>query len=83
MHRLVSLLLEGPTPRLPDEWQVAPELWNAVRFAVDKRHAAGQFILTGSVLPARTDDMHTGTGRIARMKMRTIRFIHLTKVNVH
>lgn len=67
-----SLLLEGETPRLLDEWQVAPELWNAVRFAVDKRHAKGQFILTGSVIPTRTDDMHTGTGRIARMKMRTM-----------
>jgi len=65
-----SLLLEGETPRLLDEWQVAPELWNAVRFAVDKRHKTGQFILTGSVIPTRTDDMHTGTGRIARMKMR-------------
>lgn len=67
-----SLLLEGDTPRLLDEWQVAPELWNAVRFAVDKRRAVGQFILTGSVIPTRTDDMHTGTGRIARMKMRTM-----------
>ena len=67
-----SLLLAGETPRLLDEWQVAPELWNAVRFAVDKRHANGQFILTGSVIPSRTDDMHTGTGRIARMKMRTM-----------
>ena len=67
-----SLLLEGETPRLLDEWQVTPELWNAVRFAVDKRRATGQFILTGSVTPNRTDDMHTGTGRIARMKMRTM-----------
>jgi predicted AAA+ superfamily ATPase len=67
-----SLLLEGATPRLLDEWQVAPELWNAVRFAVDKRRKKGQFILTGSVIPTRTDDMHTGTGRIARMKMRTM-----------
>ena len=67
-----SLLLEGETPRLIDEWQVAPQLWNAVRFAVDKRRAVGQFILTGSVVPIRTDDMHTGTGRIARMKMRTM-----------
>ncbi|MDR1953578.1 MAG: AAA family ATPase, partial [Clostridiales Family XIII bacterium] len=58
-----SLLLEGETPRLLDEWQVAPELWNAVRFAVDQRRATGQFILTGSVIPTRTDDMHTGTGR--------------------
>lgn len=67
-----SLLLEGETPRLLDEWQVAPVLWNAVRFAVDKRHKTGQFILTGSVVPARTDDMHSGTGRISRMKMRTM-----------
>jgi predicted AAA+ superfamily ATPase len=67
-----SLLLEGETPRLLDEWQVAPELWNAVRFAVDRRQANGQFILTGSVIPTRTDDMHTGTGRIARMRMRTM-----------
>ena len=67
-----SLLLEGETPRLLDEWQVAPELWNAVRFAVDRRNANGQFILTGSVIPTRTDDMHTGTGRIARMRMRTM-----------
>ena len=67
-----SLLLEGEIPRLLDEWQVAPELWNAVRFAVDKRRANGQFILTGSVIPTRTEDMHTGTGRIARMKMRTM-----------
>jgi predicted AAA+ superfamily ATPase len=67
-----SLLLEGKTPRVLDEWQVAPELWNAVRFAVDKRRVNGQFILTGSVIPTRTNDMHTGTGRIARMKMRTM-----------
>ena len=67
-----SILLEGEVPRLLDEWQVAPVLWNAVRFAVDKRQNAGQFILTGSVIPIRTDDMHTGTGRIARMKMRTM-----------
>lgn len=67
-----SILLEGDTPRLLDEWQVAPVLWNAVRFAVDKRQKRSQFILTGSVIPNRTDDMHTGTGRIARMKMRTM-----------
>jgi len=67
-----SLLLEGETPRLLDEWQVAPVLWNAVRFAVDKRQKTGQFILTGSVVPVRTDDMHSGTGRISRMKMRTM-----------
>ena len=67
-----SLLLEGDTPRLLDEWQVAPVLWNAARFAVDKRQETGQFILTGSVVAVRTDDMHSGTGRISRMKMRTM-----------
>ena len=67
-----SLLLQGATPRLLDEWQVAPVLWNAVRFAVDKRQETGQFILTGSVVPVRTEDMHSGTGRISRMKMRTM-----------
>jgi len=67
-----SLLLHGATPRLLDEWQVAPVLWNAVRFAVDKRQETGQFILTGSVVPVRTEDMHSGTGRISRMKMRTM-----------
>jgi len=67
-----SLLLEGETPRLLDEWQEAPVLWNAVRFAIDKRQATGQFILTGSVVPTRTNDMHSGTGRISRMKMRTM-----------
>jgi len=65
-----SILLEGETPRLLDEWQEAPVLWNAVRFAVDKRRKRGQFILTGSVIPPMTDDMHTGTGRISRMIMR-------------
>jgi len=67
-----SLLLEGETPRLLDEWQIAPVLWNAVRFAIDKRQERGQFILTGSVVPKRTEDMHSGTGRISRMKMRTM-----------
>ena len=67
-----SKLLEGETPRLLDEWQVAPVLWNAVRFAVDKRRRRGQFILTGSVIPPQADDMHTGTGRISRMTMRTM-----------
>lgn len=66
-----SLLLEGETPRLIDEWQVAVNLWNAVRYEVDKRDSFGQFILTGSAVPAVLDkDTHTGTGRIARMLMR-------------
>ena len=67
-----SALLSGETPRLIDEWQVTPVIWNAVRFAVDKRRERGQFILTGSVVPPQFDDMHTGTGRISRVTMRTM-----------
>lgn len=64
-------LLVGDTPRLLDEWQLAPTLWDAVRYEVDQRQAAGQFILTGSSVPARLDQAaHSGTGRIARMRMR-------------
>lgn len=65
-----SILLEGDTPRLLDEWQMYPVLWDAVRFAVDKRQAVGQFILTGSAVPQNGITMHTGTGRIARLLMR-------------
>lgn len=64
-----SLLLKGKPPRLIDEWQVAPVLWDAVRFEVDKREEVGQFILTGSAVPADNVTAHTGTGRISRMKM--------------
>ena len=67
-----SLLLEGETPRLLDEWQMAPILWDAVRFAVDKRNATGQFILTGSAVPTDNKVSHTGTGRISRLMMRTM-----------
>jgi uncharacterized protein len=65
-----SLLLEGATPRLIDEWQVAPVLWDAVRYEVDKRQLPGQFILTGSSVPADNVTAHTGTGRISRLTMR-------------
>jgi len=65
-----SLLLQGQTPRLIDEWQVAPVIWDAVRFEVDKRDETGQFILTGSAVPLVDGTTHTGTGRIARLKMR-------------
>lgn len=67
-----SLLLEGEIPHLIDEWQMAPILWDAVRFAVDQRQDMGQFILTGSAVPADGVTMHTGTGRIARLAMRTM-----------
>jgi predicted AAA+ superfamily ATPase len=65
-----SLLLEGEPPLLLDEWQMAPVIWDAVRFAVDKRGMEGQFILTGSATPADSETAHSGTGRIARMLMR-------------
>jgi len=66
-----SLLLKGDVPRLIDEWQISPNLWNAVRYEVDKRDEFGQFILTGSAVPAEMDEsMHTGTGRISRLYMR-------------
>ncbi len=64
-----SLLLEGATPRLIDEWQDAPTLWDAVRSTVDERQKVGQFILTGSNSIDRSKILHTGTGRIARIKM--------------
>lgn len=64
-----SLLLIGDTPRLVDEWQVAPEIWDAVRVMVDKRGEPGQFILTGSNSIDKKQIMHSGTGRIARMQM--------------
>jgi len=66
-----SLLLKGETPRLIDEWQVAPVLWDSVRHEVDMRGEEGQFILTGSATPILDEQIsHTGTGRISRMKMR-------------
>lgn len=65
-----SLLLKGTTPRLLDEWQVAPVLWDAVRFEVDQRAERGQFILTGSAVPPDNVTAHTGTGRISRLMMR-------------
>ncbi|WP_312653917.1 DUF4143 domain-containing protein [Proteiniclasticum sp.] len=66
-----SLLLKGEIPRLIDEWQVAPVLWDSVRHEVDMRGEEGQFILTGSVTPIIDEQIsHTGTGRISRIKMR-------------
>lgn len=66
-----SLLLNGDIPRLIDEWQLAPKLWDAVRFEVDKRNDFGQFILTGSAVPPNLPkNSHTGIGRISRLRMR-------------
>ena len=66
-----SLIMNGETPRLFDEWQTIPELWDTIRSEVDIRHNLGQFILTGSAVPLETDLIHhTGTGRFAWLKMR-------------
>ena len=70
----IGKLLAGARPRLIDEWQVAPQFWDAIRFAVDHGDGEGQFILTGSAVPPdeedRTKMSHTGTGRVARLRMR-------------
>lgn len=64
-------LLAGETPRLIDEWQLAPKLWDAIRFEVDHRGEMGQFVLTGSAVPADTKEIaHTGTGRFTWLIMR-------------
>jgi predicted AAA+ superfamily ATPase len=65
-----SLVMEGATPRLIDEWQIVPALWNHIRRGVDDRGAPGQFLLTGSASPADDISRHTGAGRIARLRMR-------------
>ena len=66
-----GLLLAGKAPRLIDEWQIVPKLWDAIRFEIDHRNLEGQFILTGSSVPADMHDVtHTGTGRFAWVTMR-------------
>jgi uncharacterized protein len=65
-----ALVLAGARPRLLDEWQVAPELWNAVRRAVDQEAEAGQFVLTGSAVPADDVSRHTGAGRFSFVRLR-------------
>ncbi len=66
-----GLLLKGDNPRLIDEWQIAPQLWDAIRFEADHRHQLGLFILTGSsVPPDMSEVMHTGTGRFGWIRMR-------------
>ncbi len=65
-----TLLLAGETPRLIDEWQMAPSLWDAIRFTIDQRKKENQFILTGSTCVDWNSVSHSGTGRISRMLMR-------------
>lgn len=67
----VGNILNGAVPRLIDEWQIAPTLWDSVRFEVDQRNEVGQFILTGSSVPPKSDEIyHSGTGRFAKLLMR-------------
>ena len=70
-----TLLLQGPTPRMIDEWQVEPSLWNHVRREVDARGAPGQFILTGSALPVDDVVRHSGAGRLSRLRMRPMSLV--------
>ncbi|MDO4773334.1 MAG: DUF4143 domain-containing protein [Bacillota bacterium] len=66
-----GILLKGETPRLIDEWQIAPKLWDAARYEVDIRGEEGQFILTGSAVPIESDEItHSGTGRFSWLTMR-------------
>lgn len=68
-----GLILRGDAPRLIDEWQIAPQIWDSVRSEIDRRREVGQFILTGSTVPTPTDKIfHSGTGRYAWLTMRTM-----------
>lgn len=67
-----SMILQGNTPRLIDEWQEVPSIWDATRAEVDKRHKKGQIILTGSSTPKIKGVMHSGAGRIVRLRMNTM-----------
>lgn len=67
-----NLVLDGESPRLLDEWQEVPALWDAVRYSVDETGAKGRYILTGSATPQLKGVIHSGTGRIAKIRMRTM-----------
>ena len=72
-YKRTKKLLSGEVPRLIDEWQLAPQLWDAARFEVDHRDELGQFIFTGSAVPVDTSKIHhSGTGRFAWLTMRTM-----------
>lgn len=76
-----GLVLEGDIPRLIDEWQLEPEIWNHVRRAVDERVDPGQFILAGSAQPTDNETRHTGAGRISRLRMRPMSLFELGTSN--
>jgi predicted AAA+ superfamily ATPase len=72
-----GLILDGDTPRLLDEWQLVPAVWNHVRRAVDDRQKPGQFILAGSAQPTDDETRHTGAGRFSRLRMRPMSLFEL------
>ncbi len=74
-------VLKGPEPRLLDEWQHAPTIWNHVRRASDQRQRPGQFILTGSAAPADDATRHTGAGRISRIRLRPMTLYEMGRSN--
>ncbi len=74
-----TLVLDGAVPRLLDEWQVEPAVWNHVRRAVDDRGAPGQFILTGSAVPPDDITRHSGAGRLSRLRMRPMSLLELQR----
>ena len=77
-----EILLTGETPRLIDEWQIAPKLWDAIRFEVDQRRAFAQFILTGSSVPPKTKEIvHSGTGRFSYLRMRPMSLLESGESN--
>ena len=76
-----ALVLDGDIPRLIDEWQLEPEIWNHVRRAVDDRVDPGQFILAGSAQPTDDETRHTGAGRISRLRMRPMSLYELRSSN--
>ena len=74
-----GFLLRGETPRLIDEWQIMPEIWNHVRHAVDERSGRGHFILTGSAVPPDDVTRHTGAGRVGRLRLRPMSLLELKR----
>ena len=76
-----SLVLEGTTPRLIDEWQIEPRIWNHVRRLVDERGGAGHFILTGSSVPSDDLSRHAGAGRFSFLRMRPMSVFEMGRGN--
>lgn len=67
-----ELVLDGTEPRLIDEWQLVPPIWDAVRHKVDKNQKSGQFLLTGSTRPKQFTTIHSGAGRIGKLRLHTM-----------